>query len=348
MNKKVNKNFTEISRNSRVKMHKSGKHWVRTIMTSLGLFKVAGGTATETVKVDGAMVAPKSNQVVRGLVAAGALLGAQVSAEQVLAEETTGVEKTVSVTALSETVELSGTDTTVASQSESTTVIESDTTSDSLSTSESVSISESASESVSVSESTSVSESASTSVSTLLSEAASEAARVATSESAAVETPAEETATPAKVLEQVTSEAELLVDLGQKELTKEEDAALSTAVAASKTEIAAAKVVLADKTASLEQVEAQITAVKAASEALAAELVKRDEDGNLTAMLADINASKVNDGSGTFNPGGVALIEPDPNMQDPHKAEAQSAKQGTMVATTTAGYLTFKYYPFSA
>ncbi|HFU4507406.1 TPA: KxYKxGKxW signal peptide domain-containing protein, partial [Streptococcus suis] len=377
MNKKVNKNFTEISRNSRVKMHKSGKHWVRTVMSSIGLFRLSGGSASETVKVDGSMVTPKSNHVVRGLVAAGALLGAQVSAEQVLAEETAVVEKTVSATALSETVELSGTSSEAASESvsatetvvesvtvtevttESTTeaasatesTTESDTTSASVSTSESVSISESASvsESVSASASASTSESTSTSASVLLSEAASEAARVATSESAAVETPAAtETATPAKVLEQVTSEAELLVDMGQKELAKDEEAALSTVVAASKTEIAAAKVVLANPSATLEQVEAQIVAVKAANEALAAELLKRDEDGVLTTMLADINASKVNDGSGTFNPGGVALIEPNPDMTDPHKAEAQSSTQGTMVATTTAGYLTFKYYPFSA
>ncbi|HFI0337726.1 TPA: KxYKxGKxW signal peptide domain-containing protein, partial [Streptococcus suis] len=30
-NKFKNKDFTEISRKSRVKMHKSGKHWVRVI-----------------------------------------------------------------------------------------------------------------------------------------------------------------------------------------------------------------------------------------------------------------------------------------------------------------------------
>ncbi|HFU3730544.1 TPA: KxYKxGKxW signal peptide domain-containing protein, partial [Streptococcus suis] len=346
MNKKVNKNFTEISRSSRVKMHKSGKHWVRTVMTSLGLFKVAGGTATETVKVDGAMVAPKSNHVVRGLVAAGALLGVQVSAEQVLAEETTVVEKTVSATALSETVELSGTDTTVASQSESTTVIESDTTSDSLSTSESVSISESASESVSVSESTSVSESESTSVSALLSEAASEADRVATSESAAVEAPAAEAATPAKVLEQVTSEAELLVDLGQKELAEEEDAALSTAVAASKSEIAAAKVVLADKSATTEQVEAQIVAVKAANEALSAELLKRDEDGVLTVALTTTGSTIIGKGTGAL----VDAVAASPTMDDANGATATSGTSTeftNFVATSEKGYLTFSYTPLS-
>ncbi|HFI0302114.1 TPA: KxYKxGKxW signal peptide domain-containing protein [Streptococcus suis] len=42
-NKFKNKDFTEISRKSRVKMHKSGKHWVRVIMSSIGLFRLAGG-----------------------------------------------------------------------------------------------------------------------------------------------------------------------------------------------------------------------------------------------------------------------------------------------------------------
>ncbi|HFU4506697.1 TPA: KxYKxGKxW signal peptide domain-containing protein, partial [Streptococcus suis] len=373
MNKKVNKNFTEISRNSRVKMHKSGKHWVRTVMSSIGLFRLSGGSASETVKVDGSMVTPKSNHVVRGLVAAGALLGAQVSAEQVLAEETAVVEKTVSATALSETVELSGTSSEAASESvsatetvvesvtvtevttESTTEVasatesttESDTTSASVSTSESVSISESASVSESVSASASTSESTSTSVSVLLSEAASEAARVATSESAAVETPAAtETATPAKVLEQVTSEAELLVDMGQKELAKDEEAALSTVVAASKTEIAAAKVVLANPSATLEQVEAQIVAVKTANEALAAELLKRDEDGVLTAVLAATATTSIGSGTGVL----VDAVSVSPSMDDANGATVSSGTSTeftNFVATSEKGYLTFSYTPLS-
>ncbi|HFI0702567.1 TPA: KxYKxGKxW signal peptide domain-containing protein, partial [Streptococcus suis] len=369
MNKKVNKNFTEISRNSRVKMHKSGKHWVRTVMSSIGLFRLSGGSASETVKVDGSMVTPKSNHVVRGLVAAGALLGAQVSAEQVLAEETAVVEKTVSATALSETVELSGTSSEAASESvsatetvvdsvtvtevttESTTEVasatESDTTSASVSTSESVSISESASVSESVSASASTSESTSTSVSVLLSEAASEAARVATSESAAVETPAAtETATPAKVLEQVTSEAELLVDMGQKELAKDEEAALSTVVAASKTEIAAAKVVLANPSATLEQVEAQIVAVKAANEALAAELLKHDEDGVLTVALTTTGSTIIGTGTGTL----VNATSVSPSMDNANGATVSSGTStefANFVATSEDGYLTFSYTPLS-
>ncbi|NQP40998.1 KxYKxGKxW signal peptide domain-containing protein, partial [Streptococcus suis] len=36
MERKNGKRYTEVSRKSRVKMHKSGKHWVRTVMSQIG------------------------------------------------------------------------------------------------------------------------------------------------------------------------------------------------------------------------------------------------------------------------------------------------------------------------
>ncbi|MEG3311735.1 KxYKxGKxW signal peptide domain-containing protein, partial [Streptococcus sp. SS-4456] len=39
MFRKNRDNITEVSRKSRVKMHKSGKHWVRTVMSQIGLMR---------------------------------------------------------------------------------------------------------------------------------------------------------------------------------------------------------------------------------------------------------------------------------------------------------------------
>lgn len=87
------------------------------------------------------------------------------------------------------------------------------------------------------------------------------------------------------VLEQVTSESPLLVDLGQKELAKTEDATLAGAVADVQAKLAAAKAIWADPVATVEQVEAQVAAVKAANEALGNALQKYTVDGLLTAAL---------------------------------------------------------------
>ncbi|MHC3561674.1 KxYKxGKxW signal peptide domain-containing protein [Streptococcus suis] len=40
MERKNGKRYTEVSRKSRVKMHKSGKHWVRTVMSQIGLIQL--------------------------------------------------------------------------------------------------------------------------------------------------------------------------------------------------------------------------------------------------------------------------------------------------------------------
>ncbi|NQN91724.1 KxYKxGKxW signal peptide domain-containing protein, partial [Streptococcus suis] len=385
-NKFKNKDFTEISRKSRVKMYKSGKHWVRVIMSSIGLFRLAGGTSTENikVKVNGPISSSKSTFLVRGLAAASAVAGGSIVLDQLQENVVYASEvNTESTLATGDTVALSGTSTEVASESASTTetasttesstesvsevasTTESDTTSESVSisesvstsTSESVSVSESTSTSVSASESVVASESVSTSESALLSEAVSEAAAVANSQASASTTESTTadstttTSTPTEVLEQVTSEAEILVDLGQKELVATEDTSLATAVAATQAEVAAAKLILADPTATVEQVEAQIVAVKTANEALAAELLKRDEDGVLTAVLSATATTKIGEGSGVLvnattetSPGNDADGNPLPgDMQDPNGATVKSVTSGKMTGTTVSGYKTFQF-----
>ncbi|HFU4114991.1 TPA: accessory Sec-dependent serine-rich glycoprotein adhesin, partial [Streptococcus suis] len=385
-NKFKNKDFTEISRKSRVKMHKSGKHWVRVIMSSIGLFRLAGGTSTENVKVkvDIPVSSSKSSYLVRGLAAASALTGGSIVLDQVQENVVYASEvNTESTLATGDTVALSGTSTESASEvisttesiSESTSEVvsttesvievtsttESDTSSESVSVSESVSISESVSESVSVSESTSTSTSISTSESvvasesvstsesvlTLLSEAVSEADAAANSQASTTESTTADstttTSTPTEVLEQVTSEAEILVDLGQKELVATEDTSLATAVAATQAEVTAAKLILADSTATVEQVEAQIATIKAVNEALAAELLKRDEDGVLTAMLSVTGSTTIGSGTGVL----VDAVSASPSMDDANGASVASATSGTLAATSVDGYYTFGYAQLS-
>ncbi|MFX3970853.1 accessory Sec-dependent serine-rich glycoprotein adhesin, partial [Streptococcus suis] len=49
--KRFNKDFDEVGRKSRVKMHKSGKNWIRTVMSQLSLLRVIRGKGQETVSV---------------------------------------------------------------------------------------------------------------------------------------------------------------------------------------------------------------------------------------------------------------------------------------------------------
>lgn len=381
MSQNLKKGLTETSRKSRVKLHKSGKHWVTTVMSQIGLLNLIKGGSQE-VKINNVDQERYSlaSHLLRGVLSAGAVAGGGlILADNVQAEEQVATEASTSTDTLATADQVSltasTTESAVVSESTapaSTSASATESTSTSASTDEasvsasqstsasiSVLLSEAASEAASVSKSNSVSTSTSASVSVSESAAASTtksqstassestASTTATSSETAVTTPQTKEEARA-VLEQVTSEAEILVDFGQKELAEAADTNLETAVSATKAEVAAAKIVLGNTSATVEEIQAQVVAIKTANDSLGTELLKRDEDGVLTAMLADINASAVNEGNGTFNEGGVALIEPNPDMQDPHKAEAQSSTQGTMVATTTDGYLTFKYFPFSA
>ena len=142
------------------------------------------------------------------------------------------------------------------------------------------SISESVSESVSesLSESTSSSESASSSesVSTLLNEASSEAA--SSSSSSSTDTSSSSSSTEAReVLEQVTSEAEILVQIANGQTTPSQE--LTDSVAVSTKEIVAAKLILGNTEATAEEIQTVVDSVQNSSQALGALLIKDDEDG---------------------------------------------------------------------
>ncbi|HFI0671300.1 TPA: YPDG domain-containing protein, partial [Streptococcus suis] len=90
------------------------------------------------------------------------------------------------------------------------------------------------------------------------------------------------------VLEQVTSEADLLADeaLRQVATSQAGNTALETAATATKEVVAEAQGVLKDASATQETVDAQVETVKASTKALADEMLKVDEDGVLTAQLS--------------------------------------------------------------
>ncbi|HFR3411950.1 TPA: KxYKxGKxW signal peptide domain-containing protein, partial [Streptococcus suis] len=60
--------FTEVSRKSRVKMHKSGKHWVRTVMSQIGLMRIGGKSSASSGEVNLATVkrSMTASQLLRG------------------------------------------------------------------------------------------------------------------------------------------------------------------------------------------------------------------------------------------------------------------------------------------
>ncbi|MFX3820833.1 KxYKxGKxW signal peptide domain-containing protein [Streptococcus suis] len=174
MSSKKRNDYTEVSRKSRVKMHKSGKHWVRTVMSQIGLIQLGKQTTSEKTKVK---LSPTPQQVsatkvLRGLIAASAVVGGGVSVDQVLAEDTVmATEVTTSVLVNEDTVSMSNVN------ADSDTTSQSHSISESTSNSESVSQSISTSESVSESEAISTSESVSASESALSSETASTTSR---------------------------------------------------------------------------------------------------------------------------------------------------------------------------
>ncbi|HFI0177621.1 TPA: YPDG domain-containing protein, partial [Streptococcus suis] len=90
------------------------------------------------------------------------------------------------------------------------------------------------------------------------------------------------------VLEQVTSEADLLANeaLRQVATSQAGNTTLETAATTTKEVVAEAKGVLKDASATQETVDAQVETVKASTKALADEMLKVDEDGVLTAQLA--------------------------------------------------------------
>ncbi|MBZ2091556.1 accessory Sec-dependent serine-rich glycoprotein adhesin [Streptococcus parasanguinis] len=235
---------------TRFKLIKSGKNWLRAATSNFGLSKVIRGQVEETVvaevREDAVSVKEMTSRgLLKGIVAAGAVLGAATVANTAKADETGSDVATASELSSEALVEqgstVLGTTSTTESQSESTTAstTESTTESQSQSTTESASASASTSVKVSASLSVSLSEQGSAELS-----AASSESTVAAGSEASVES----TTTVAKaedkvVLEQNASEAALLNkiagDYSATVSAPEKKAALDAAIAKVQTELTA-------------------------------------------------------------------------------------------------------------
>ena len=248
--KRSNGEFRETDRVTRFKLIKSGKNWLRAATSNFGLLKVIRGQVEETVvaevREDAVSVKEMTSRgLLKGIVAAGAVLGAATVANTAKADETGSDVATASELSSEALVEqgstVLGTTSTTESQSESTTAstTESTTESQSQSTTESASASASTSVKVSASLSVSLSEQGSAELS-----AASSESTVAAGSEASVES----TTTVAKaedkvVLEQNASEAALLNkiagDYSATVSAPEKKAALDAAIAKVQTELTA-------------------------------------------------------------------------------------------------------------
>ena len=195
-------NFRETDRVVRFKLIKSGKNWLRASTAALGLFRVVRGQVEETIIANvqqDQIESQKNNQAfLKGLITVGTVFGGAVLATTARAEDATSLAPTVSETKEETLAEV---DSVVLAKTSSQ-------PSESISVSGSTSFSTSESASASISESTSLS--LSEVGSTALSTAFSESARALESEVVVDEPTSLEEAT---VLEQNTSEAELLQEI---------------------------------------------------------------------------------------------------------------------------------------
>lgn len=217
--RKVCSKSGETSRKSHVKMYKSGKHWVRVVMTRIGLMRLFKGLNAEEVNIslkeaeEAVSDVSMSHAILKGAAALGAIIVGGASSQTVFADDTTAVEIELSTetlvdsdvvsmgqddSALDETQSVLEESLSLLSRSESLSSLHSLSESQSLSAftseymSESVSesVSESISESISSSESHSQSELKSTSHLSSTSET-STSSELTTSESSAKESQSE-------------------------------------------------------------------------------------------------------------------------------------------------------------
>ncbi|HFU4006797.1 TPA: KxYKxGKxW signal peptide domain-containing protein, partial [Streptococcus suis] len=409
---KTKKEVAEVSRKSRVKMHKSGKHWVRTVMSQIDMIRLgdSGKPTIGKVAVETSAGQTSATNMLRGLVAASAAIGGGIAVSPVLAEDIATVsETTTTILATEDVVSMSnvGTESDTSSQSisdsastslsDSTSIsdsgslsnsaslsdsaslsasaIESISESESTSESESVSESEShsksesasvgeshsTSESMSVSESHSTSESASVSESTSTSKSASSSETTSTSESqtstssssSTSETTSEtstseaasstSTVTEAKeTLEQVTSEAEILVQIASNQTGISQE--LENAIATSITDIAAAKALLGNEAVTVAEIQTAVSSLQASNQALGLLLLQDDEDGMITFAL-DTSTSvtlKVGDGQGVLLD---AITTATPSMDDANGAKvSEQTFSSPYSGTSVAGWHTFSVY----
>ncbi|HFU4117123.1 TPA: MucBP domain-containing protein, partial [Streptococcus suis] len=165
-----------------------------------------------------------------------------------------------------------------------------------------------------------------------------------------VKTPA--TVEEAKVvLEQVISEAEVLANEASRlyATTQAGNEALKTAADATKLSATEATTVLNDSLATLEQVNAQIDAVRTNVEALAVEFRKFSPDGEISvALFAAVGTTSglnnIGDGSGTLINTGTTATAP---MTDANGASVESRVDSKYAPTEVAGYYTLNYLPVS-
>ncbi|MFS9044944.1 accessory Sec-dependent serine-rich glycoprotein adhesin, partial [Streptococcus rubneri] len=246
--KRSNGDFRETDRVTRFKLIKSGKNWLRAATSSFGLLKVIRGQVEETVvaevREDAVSVKEMTSRgLLKGIVAAGAVLGAASIANTGHADEAGNDVATASELndqALAETDSLVlGSVSTSDSVSVSEEKVESQSESTTESTTESASLSTSASASISASVSTSLSAQGSAELSAALSESTVAAGSEASVESTTTVAKAEDKV----VLEQNTSEAALLNKIaGDYSATisaPEKKAALDAAIAKVQTELTA-------------------------------------------------------------------------------------------------------------
>lgn len=103
----------ETTRKTRVKLHKSGKNWVRTIMTQFGFVRLKGTDIKSPIKVKQSYL--DAGRLLRGVISAGALVGGvHVLDEAALAEEA----NVVMASEVTNQTTLATTDTVVLSTSE--------------------------------------------------------------------------------------------------------------------------------------------------------------------------------------------------------------------------------------
>ncbi|WP_093959226.1 accessory Sec-dependent serine-rich glycoprotein adhesin [Streptococcus porcinus] len=152
MLQKLNKSsFIETESKSRVKLHKSGKSWVKTTLASFGLIQLfKGGQAEERVSEGDVDFVVSKNQLLKGALGVGAVLGGTSIVNTAFAAETTSLLPVSSETGL------------VSAATDSTVVVAS-TTASNTTTLDQSSASQSLSSSVSMSQSLSNSQAQSTS-----------------------------------------------------------------------------------------------------------------------------------------------------------------------------------------
>ncbi|WP_035460376.1 KxYKxGKxW signal peptide domain-containing protein, partial [Ligilactobacillus apodemi] len=189
--RKYKNNYIETDRKTRVKMYKSGKHWVSSLMSHIGLTKIFKGMNDKAVISDKNTVVKandednldsKTEKLLKGVAAAGTLAtGIFVSQGLASADETS---QALQVEAdKNETLVNTDTATIASSNTSEASISESNMTSESSSNEESNTSSGSQSDSISVSESLSTSDSLSGSISNSTSISASVASSTSESSS---------------------------------------------------------------------------------------------------------------------------------------------------------------------